>query len=82
MKTYALADAKTLHREVFDQALQAPVLLTRQSRPSHIILSAQSYQQLLDRLAELEDLAEANFQHSTRVNSDRFLAKLAQLANV
>jgi PHD/YefM family antitoxin component YafN of YafNO toxin-antitoxin module len=81
MKTYSLADAKTLHREVFDQALQEPVLIVKQSRPSHVILSAQSYQQMIDRLAELENLAEANFQHSTKVNSDRFLAKLAQLAN-
>jgi hypothetical protein len=37
---------------------------------------------MIDRLAEPEDSAEANFQHSTKVNSDRFLAKLTQLANV
>jgi PHD/YefM family antitoxin component YafN of YafNO toxin-antitoxin module len=80
MKTYPLSNAKKLYREVFDQALQEPVMLTQQSRPSHVILSAQSYQALVDRLAELEDLAETNLQHSIKVGSDRFLAKLEQLA--
>lgn len=82
MKTYPLSDAKNLHREVFDQALQEPVMLTRQSRASHVILSAQSYQALIDRLAELEDLAETNLQHSIKVGGDRFLTKLEQLVNL
>ncbi|MFM7369778.1 MAG: hypothetical protein ACKO2Z_18730 [Sphaerospermopsis kisseleviana] len=31
-------------------------MLTKQSRPSHVIISADSYQKLLDRIQELENL--------------------------
>lgn len=86
MKTYSLTDARNRHGEVFDQAIQAPVLLTKQSRPSHVILSAQAYQAMLTRLDDLEDLAwgkaaQINFHQSSMVGIDRFTAELVQLAN-
>jgi prevent-host-death family protein len=86
MKTYSLTDARNRHGEVFDQAIQAPVLLTKQSRPSHVILSAQAYQAMLTRLDDLEDLAwgkaaQINLDQSSMVGIDRFTAELAQLAN-
>ncbi len=59
MQTYTLTDARNRHGEVFDRAVVEPVLLTKQSRPSHVILSAQAYQALVERLIELEDLALA-----------------------
>jgi prevent-host-death family protein len=86
MKTYSLTDARNRHGEVFDQAIQAPVLLTKQSRPSHVILSAQAYQAMLTRLDDLEDLAwgkaaQINLDQSSIVGIDRFTAELVQLAN-
>jgi prevent-host-death family protein len=56
MQTYSLTDARNKHSEVFDKAAIEPVLLTKQSRPSHVIISADSYQKLINRLQELEDM--------------------------
>ena len=56
MQTYSLTDARNKHGEVFDKAAIEPVLLTKQSRPSHVIISADSYQKLITRLQELEDM--------------------------
>lgn len=44
MKTFTLTDARNRHGLVFDQALMEPVLLTKQLRPTHVILSAQAYE--------------------------------------
>ena len=52
MQTYTLTDARNKHGEVFDKAAIEPVLLTKQSRPSHVIISADSYQKLINRLQE------------------------------
>jgi PHD/YefM family antitoxin component YafN of YafNO toxin-antitoxin module len=86
MKTYLLTDARHRHREVFDQAIQAPVLLTKNSQLSHVIVSAQTYQMMVDRLADLEDLiwgttAHMNLGKSKMVGIERFTTELAQLAN-
>jgi prevent-host-death family protein len=86
MKTYSLTDARNLHGEVFDRALQEPILLTKQARPSHVILSAQAYQKLLDRLADLEDsswvqAADVAQQQSKRVGPEKFVDELERLAN-
>lgn len=55
MASYTLTDARNKHGEVFDRAHAEPVLLTKQGRPSHVILSARLYEDLTHRLAELED---------------------------
>lgn len=84
MQTYTLSDARNRHGEVFDQAMVEPVLLTKQSRPSHVILSVQAYQALIDRLSELEDLAlgqaaEAALAQSQMVGTESFTAELEQM---
>lgn len=84
MQTYTLSDARNRHGEVFDQAMVAPVLLTKQSRPSHVILSVQAYQALIDRLSELEDLAlgraaQAALAQSQTVGTESFTAELERL---
>lgn len=84
MQTYTLSDARNRHGEVFDIAMVEPVLLTKQSRPSHVILSVQAYQALIDRLSELEDLAlgqaaEAALAQSQTVGSESFTAELERL---
>lgn len=86
MKTYSLMDARNLHGEVFDQALQETILLTKQARPSHVILSAQAYEKLVDRLTDLENFfwtqtAHVAQQQSKRVGAKKFMNELEQLAH-
>ncbi|WP_035823728.1 type II toxin-antitoxin system Phd/YefM family antitoxin, partial [Crocosphaera watsonii] len=63
-----------------------PVLITKQKRPSHVILSAEAYEQLVNRLEELEDLnwgkiAENALNKSSMVGSEEFVTTLEKLAN-
>jgi prevent-host-death family protein len=86
MKTYTLTDTRNRHGEVFDQAMTEPILLTKQSRPSHVVLSAQAYQTLIERLGLLEDLAWGQvaidmLTHSKPIGSERFIMELEKLAN-
>lgn len=55
MYTYTLSEARNRHGEIFDRATAEPVLLTKQSRPSHVLLSATAYTKLIDKLTELEE---------------------------
>ena len=86
MKSYTLTQTRNQHGEVFDQATVEPVLVTKQKRPSHVILSAEVYQKLIDRLEELEDLhfgktAQTALSQSRMVGSEEFTATLEKLAN-
>ncbi|MGM3304545.1 type II toxin-antitoxin system Phd/YefM family antitoxin [Anabaena sp. WFMT] len=86
MHHQALTDARNKHGEVFDKATVEPVLLTKQSRPSHVIISADSYQKLLDRLQKLEDMmlvqnAETALSQSKMVGTEAFTSALKHLAN-
>lgn len=86
MQTYTLTDARNKHGEVFDKAAIEPVLLTKQSRPSHVIISAESYQKLINRLEELEDMvfaqaAEVALSQSKMVGTETFTSALEHLAN-
>ncbi len=86
MQTYSLTDARNKHGEVFDKAAIEPVLLTKQSRPSHVIISADSYQKLITRLQELEDMqlvqnAETALSQSKMVGIEAFTSALEHLAN-
>ncbi|KOR37261.1 MULTISPECIES: type II toxin-antitoxin system Phd/YefM family antitoxin [Planktothricoides] len=86
MQTYTLSEARNRHGEVFDQAAVEPVLLTKQSRPSYVLMSAESYQQLIDRLTQLEDMllgqtAEEARNQSQMVGTETFTKTLRELAN-
>ncbi|MGJ5634203.1 type II toxin-antitoxin system Phd/YefM family antitoxin [Nostoc sp. ATCC 53789] len=86
MQTYTLTDARNKHGEVFDKAATEPVLLTKQSRPSHVIISAESYQKLMNRLEELEDMvfgqaAEVALSQSKMIGTEAFTSALEHLAN-
>ncbi|WP_341529518.1 type II toxin-antitoxin system Phd/YefM family antitoxin [Nostoc sp. UHCC 0302] len=86
MQTYTLTDARNKHGEVFDKAATEPVLLTKQSRPSHVIISAESYQKLINRLEELEDMvfgqaAEVALRQSKMIGTEAFTSALEHLAN-
>ena len=86
MQTYTLTDARNKHGEVFDKAATEPVLLTKQSRPSHVIISAESYQKLINRVEELEDMvfgqaAEVALSQSKMIGTEAFTSALEHLAN-
>jgi prevent-host-death family protein len=86
MKVYTLTQTRNQHGEVFDKATVEPVLVTKQQRPSHVILSADTYQQLINRLEELEDLnlgssAQTALTQSSMVGSEEFTTILEKLAN-
>jgi PHD/YefM family antitoxin component YafN of YafNO toxin-antitoxin module len=40
MQSYTLADTRDRNSEVFEKAAIKPVLVTERSRPSHVIMSA------------------------------------------
>ena len=86
MRSYTLTEARNQHGEVFDQAAVEPVLLTKQSRPSHVIMSFDTYKQLMERLTKLEDMAlgeaaETALSQSSMVGTENFVESLKQLAN-
>jgi PHD/YefM family antitoxin component YafN of YafNO toxin-antitoxin module len=73
-------DSKALH-----QAALEPVLLTAESQPSYVIMSIDNYEQLINRLARLEDLAigqqaQTNLATSKMVGTEIFTAEIQRLA--
>jgi PHD/YefM family antitoxin component YafN of YafNO toxin-antitoxin module len=80
MKSYTLTQTRNQHGEVFDKAQIEPVLVRKQKRPSHVIISAETYQQLIARLEELEDLnlgkavETTTLKESSMVGSEEFTA--------
>ena len=86
MKSYTLTQTRNRHGEVFDRAKIEPVLVTKQERPSHVILSAEAYQKLISRLEELEDVnwgkaAQTAFNESSMVGIDQFTTASEKIAN-
>ncbi len=86
MKSYTLTDARNRQNEVFDKAAIEPVLLTTQSHPSYVLMSAETYQQLIERLQVLEDkilgkVAETALSQSQMVGIESFTTALEYLAN-
>lgn len=85
MITYTLSDARNRHGEVFDRAIAEPVLLTKNARASHVVLSAGLFETMMARLRELEDrelgaAAEQARRQSPLVGSDDFTAAIKRLA--
>jgi prevent-host-death family protein len=86
MYTYTLSEARNRHGEVFDRATTEPILFTKQSRPSHVLMSAVAYDNLIDKLTALEEAAwgkkasEALSQESMMGN-EVFTNALQQIAN-
>jgi prevent-host-death family protein len=86
MYTYTLSEARNRHGEIFDRAATEPVLLTKQSRPSHVLLSATAYTKLIDKLAELEEAtwgkkANEAIASEAMVGTEIFTQALTQIAN-
>lgn len=56
MHSYTLNDALTKYYEVLAQPGDEPVILRQESQPTHVILSVENFEKLLQHLEELEDL--------------------------
>ncbi len=56
MQSYTLNDALTKYFEVLAQPGDEPVILRQESQPTHVILSVENFEKLLQHLEELEDL--------------------------
>lgn len=87
MQSYPTIDACNLDSTVFDRAEIEPVLIAQQSRPSHVLMSVKTYQQLIDRLAELDDMLLGQAASTALSNSqqmvgvEKFTSILKHLAN-
>ncbi|MBW4505814.1 MAG: type II toxin-antitoxin system Phd/YefM family antitoxin [Scytonematopsis contorta HA4267-MV1] len=56
MQSHSIKEAIEKQYKIFDKTADDPVFLTQESKPSHVLLSADAYQQLLNRLEELENI--------------------------
>ncbi len=87
MQSYPVTEVSERYREIFENAAKEPILLTEDLQPNYVIMSANDYQQLMQRLAELEDrvfgqLAETALKNSQMVGSQIFTAELNHLASL
>lgn len=83
---YTLAEARNNYQLVLTAAAMQPVLLTNQSQPTHVLTSAKSYQKLIDRVKELEDMvsgqvAETDISQSKMVARKVSTSTLTHLTN-
>lgn len=84
MQNYSIAEMHAHLSQVLEQAALEPILLSEGAKPSYVILSAQGYQQLLERLEALENaalgqLAKNALETSRMVGSETFTAELNRL---
>jgi prevent-host-death family protein len=87
MQQFSIEEMRERSQDVLESATSEPVILVNQSQPSYVVLSIQNYQQLLDRLMELEDhalgqLAELALQNSSMTGTEAFVAELQQFATL
>lgn len=85
MRQFTLGDIQNLHSDVLEQAATEPVVLTNESQASYVIMSVENYEQLMNRIAQLEDLilgqqAQMAVANSKMVGSEIFTAELERLA--
>jgi PHD/YefM family antitoxin component YafN of YafNO toxin-antitoxin module len=85
MQCFSVAEIQNTHSEALDRATIEPVLLMAESRANYVIMSVENYEQLIDRLARLEDLAigqqaQTALSISRMVGSEVFTAELQRLA--
>ncbi|MDF5710919.1 MAG: type II toxin-antitoxin system prevent-host-death family antitoxin [Nostoc sp. S4] len=85
MRRFTLGDIQNLHSDVLEQAATEPVVLTSESQASYVIMSVDNYEQLMNRIAQLEDLilgqqAQMAVANSKMVGLEIFTAELERLA--
>ncbi|MBN3892080.1 MAG: type II toxin-antitoxin system prevent-host-death family antitoxin [Nostoc sp.] len=85
MRQFPLGDIQNLHSDVLEQAATEPVVLTSESQASYVIMSVENYEQLMNQIAQLEDLilgqqAQMAVANSKMVGSEIFTDELERLA--
>ncbi|MBW4510290.1 MAG: type II toxin-antitoxin system prevent-host-death family antitoxin [Scytonematopsis contorta HA4267-MV1] len=53
MRQFSLGDIHNPHSNVLEQAATEPIILTSESQASYVIMSAENYEQLINRIAQL-----------------------------
>jgi prevent-host-death family protein len=81
MRQFTLGDIQNL----LEQAATEPVVLTSESQASYVIMSAENYEQLMNQIAQLEDLilgqqTQMAVANSKMVGSEIFTDELERLA--
>ncbi|MBE9009963.1 prevent-host-death protein [Pseudanabaenaceae cyanobacterium LEGE 13415] len=87
MQQFSIEEMQERSQDVLTSATREPVVLIDQSQPSYVLLSVENYQQLIDRLTELEDhalgqLAKLALQSSSMMGTEAFVAELQKLAQL
>jgi prevent-host-death family protein len=85
MRQFPLGDIQNIYSDVLEQAATEPIILTSESQASYVIMSAENYEQLMNRIAQLEDLilgqqAQMAVANSKMVGSEIFTTELERLA--
>ncbi len=86
MPSYTLSCEGDRSEEMFDRALAEPVLVDRSSGDRYVLMSAEAYKKLVDRLSELEDRvwgqrSQIAIEESQMVGEEQFTSALQKLAN-
>jgi prevent-host-death family protein len=85
MRQFTLGDIQNLHSDILEQAATEPVVLTSESQASYVIMSVENYEQLMNQIAQLEDLilgqqTQMAVANSKMVGSEIFTDELERLA--
>lgn len=85
MRQFPLKDIQNSQSDVFEQATTEPIILTSESQSSYVIMSVENYEQLMNRITQLEDLilgqqAQMAVANSKMVGSEIFTTELERLA--
>jgi hypothetical protein len=87
MQHFSVAEIQNTDRKALERAEIESVLLTAESGSSYVMMSVDNYQQLIERLDRLEDLAlarqaQAALSTSKMVGADAFTAEIERLAAI
>ncbi|MEA5574510.1 type II toxin-antitoxin system prevent-host-death family antitoxin [Calothrix sp. UHCC 0171] len=85
MRQFPLRDIQNPHSNALQKATTEPIILTSESQSSYVIMSIENYEQLMNRITQLEDLilgqqAQMAVAKSKMVGSEIFTAELERLA--
>lgn len=85
MRQFPLRELQNPHSNALKQATTEPIIITSESQSSYVIMSVENYEQLMNRITQLEDLilgqeAQMAVATSKMVGSEIFTAELERLA--
>ncbi|MEA5597882.1 type II toxin-antitoxin system prevent-host-death family antitoxin [Rivularia sp. UHCC 0363] len=85
MRQFPLGELQNPHSNALEQAATEPIVLTSESQASYVIMSVENYEQLMNRVAQLEDSilaqqAQIAVANSQMLGSEIFTAELERLA--